>query len=332
MEPLRAQDPSSAGPYRLLRKLGAGGMGEVYLAESPEQRKVAVKIVRPQYADDPGYRQRFAREVAAAKLAGGRYTAPVVDADPDGSPPWLATEYIPGPSMANAVKKNGPFDTRIVCRLGGGLAAGLAAVHACGLVHRDFKPANIILGSDGPRIIDFGLAQPQGADSPATAGTVTGTPAFMAPEQFARGRADARSDVFSLGSVLAYAATGRSPFDADTFGLIAARVAGGPPSLDGITGPLREAIEACLAKKPGARPGLKAVFEHLASAARVPPKRPSADPVYLAEFAPVPKPPPEWVLPLQHPPRQPRPARRMTGAFSAVTDALTALRPPVKRD
>lgn len=329
MEPLRAQDPPYVGPYRLLGRLGAGGMGEVFLGESPGQRKVTVKLVRSRYARDPDFRQRFAHEVTAAKMVSGPYTAQVVDADPNGQPPWLATAYIPGPSLAAAVKQNGPFDPRAVCRLGAWLAEGLAAIHMCGLVHRDLKPANIILGADGPRIIDFGLAQPEGAASLSSGRGVIGTPAFMSPEQIARGRVDSRGDLFSLGSVLAFAATGRGPFEADTFPLIAARVVGGPPSLDGIAGPLFEAIEACLNKDPGARPSLEAVAGYLASAARVPVQRPPAVPSF--EPVPEPEPKPSWVLPLQPPAERSRPGKRVTGAFSAVTDALAALRPDARK-
>lgn len=329
MEPLRAQDPPYLGPYRLLGRLGAGGTGEMFLGESPGQRKVTVNLVETKYARDPAFRQRFAREVTAAKTVSSPRTVQVVDADPDSNPPWLVTAYIPGPSLSAAVTRNGPFDPRAVCRLGAMLAEGLAAIHAGGLVHRDLNPANIILGADGPRITGFGLTHPQGAASLSLPGGVTGSPGFMSPEQIARGRTDARGDVFSLGSVLAYAATGRGPFVADTFPLIAAHVVGGRPSLDGITGPLFEAIEACLNKGPEARPALEAVAGYLASAARVPVQRPLAAPRF--EPAPEPEPQPSWVVPLQPPPGRPRPGRRVTGAFSAVTDALAALRPDTRK-
>lgn len=328
MESLRATDPARIGGYRLLGRLGEGGMGEVFLGESPDRRWVAVKLLRARYAGDATFRQWFAREVAAAKMVGGAHTAPVVDADPGANPPWLATAYIPGPSLAAAVKRNGPLDPGAVCRLGAALADGLAAIHACRLVHRDLKPANIVLGEDGPRIIDFGLAQAHGVDGLTSAGGgVIGTPSFMSPEQVAGARVDTRGDVFSLGSVLAYAARGLGPFDADTLALIVARIKGGPPTLDGIGGQLRDVIESCLAKDPAARPSLGAVAAGLAAAGRAPSPRFAAQPE--------PEPAPSWVLPLQPPGSRPtRPNRRpgaVSGAFSAVTGAVSgamaALRP-----
>ena len=267
MESLRATDPRQVGAYRLLGRLGAGGMGEVFLGESPGHRKVAVKLLRTEHAQDPQFRQRFAREVAAAKMVGGFHTAPVVDADPDGDPPWLVTAYISGPSLADAVKRSGPLDPEAVRLLGAALAEGLAAIHACGLVHRDLKPGNIILADDGPRIIDFGVARTPDASDLTSTGILVGTVSYMSPEQVSGERVDARSDVFSLGSVLAYAATGRSPFEAPTMPAIASRIVGGAPDTEGIAVPLRDTIAACLAKDPAARPTLDAVTASLTGAA-----------------------------------------------------------------
>jgi serine/threonine protein kinase len=256
VDSLAASDPRQVGAYRLLGRLGAGGMGQVFLGESPGGRKVAVKLVLPQHAADADFRRRFAREVAAARQVGGFHTAPVVDADPDADPPWMVTAYIPGPSLEAAVKQGGPLETEVVRRLGAGLAEGLAAVHACGLVHRDLKPSNIILAEDGPRIIDFGIARPANATALTSSGMVIGTLSFMSPEQVSGEQADGRSDIFALGGVLTYAATGRGPFDAATIPAIIHRIASQPPDLGGIIGPLREVISACLAKDPAGRPSL----------------------------------------------------------------------------
>ncbi|MCL2585681.1 MAG: serine/threonine protein kinase [Streptosporangiales bacterium] len=259
MQPLRAQDPRQAGAYRLTARLGAGGMGEVFLGETADRGQVAVKFLKTEHAHDPEFRRRFAREVTAAQLVSGAHTAPVVDADPDGDPPWLATAYIPGPSLADAVGRGGPLSGEAVRRVGAGLAAGLSAIHARGLVHRDLKPANVILADDGPRIIDFGVARTMTATSLTATGMVIGTIGYMSPEQVGGAPVDTRSDVFSLGGILVYAATGREPFEAPSMPAVAARIVGGPPGLDGVTGPLRDIVEACLAKDPAARPGLDAI-------------------------------------------------------------------------
>jgi serine/threonine protein kinase len=254
--------------YRLLGRLGAGGMGQVFLGESPGGRKVAVKLVLPQHAADDEFRQRFAREVAAARQVGGFHTAPVVDANPDADPPWMVTAYIPGPSLGEAVKQSGPLETEAVRRLGAALAEGLAAVHACGLVHRDLKPGNIILAEDGPRIIDFGIARPENATALTSSGVLIGTFSFMSPEQVRGEHVDGRSDIFALGGVLVYAATGHGPFDAPTVPAIVHRIASQPPDLQGISSPLREVIGDCLAKDPANRPALNDLMTSLSGAAR----------------------------------------------------------------
>src|SRR5579872_4362299 len=212
MDPLQPGDPISVGSYRLLGRLGAGGMGQVFLGISPGGRKVAVKVIHPFHLRAPHFRERFAREIEAAQRVGGFHTAPVVDADPQGSPPWMVTAFIEGPSLQDAVDRDGPLPPGEVRALGAGLAEGLAAIHAAGLVHRDLKPGNVILAPDGPRIIDFGIARPALSSSLTTAGFVVGTVEYMSPEQ-ARGEvAGPASDVFSLGMVLAFALTGRPPF------------------------------------------------------------------------------------------------------------------------
>ncbi|MGI5231113.1 serine/threonine-protein kinase [Actinoallomurus sp. CA-142502] len=163
MDPLRPGDPRQVGPYRLTGRLGAGGMGEVFLGVSPGGRKVAVKLIRPEHASSPQFRARFAREVQAAQRVGGFHTAPVVDADPDAESPWLVTAFIPGPSLHRLVTEQGPLEPATVREMGAGLAEGLAAIHACGVVHRDLKPGNVIMAEDGPRVIDFGIARPDDA-------------------------------------------------------------------------------------------------------------------------------------------------------------------------
>ena len=184
---LRAGDPRSAGRFRLLGRLGAGGMGQVFLGRSAGGRLVAVKVIRPELAGDPGFRARFAREVAAAQKVSGLFTALVVDADADGPMPWLATAYVAGPSLAEAVEAHGPLPEASVLTLAAGLAEGLEAIHAAGVVHRDLKPSNVLLADDGPRVIDFGISRAAEASALTQSGTVMGSPGYMSPEQ-AEGR------------------------------------------------------------------------------------------------------------------------------------------------
>ncbi|MFE3458614.1 protein kinase [Nocardiopsis aegyptia] len=266
MAPLSDADPTRIGPYRLHGRLGLGGMGQVFLGRSPGGRMVAVKVVHPELAEDPDFRRRFATEAAAARKVGGFYTAQVVDADLEGAPPWLATAYIPGPSLHQAVTGHGPLPLESVAVLGAGLAEGLAAVHASGVVHRDLKPANVILAEDGPRLIDFGIARALDTTSHTRTATVLGTAAFMSPEQATGERiVGPESDVFSLGCVLAYAATGRSPFGDGPVHAVVYRVVHTPPDLAGLPPELADLVGACLAKEPGARPAVREVLDRLAA-------------------------------------------------------------------
>ena len=254
MEPLAPEDPAWVGKYQIHGRLGSGGMGRVFLARTPGGRTVAVKLIRPELAQDPGFRERFAREVAAARKVSGAFTAPVIDADLDAPQPWLVTSFIEGLSLADAVEARGPMPADEVIGLAAGLAEGLEAVHAAGVVHRDLKPSNVLLASDGPRIIDFGIAR--AADSARLTGTasIVGSPGFMSPEQ-ARGRkCGPPSDVFSLGSVLAYAVTGEGPFGSGTPDVLLFRVVHSQPATDRIPAQLRPIIERCLAKDPQLRP------------------------------------------------------------------------------
>jgi serine/threonine protein kinase len=255
MDPLRVGDPRQVGVYRLVNRLGDGGMGQVFLGVSPGGRPVAVKVIRPEFSTDIEFRQRFAREVDAARRVGGFHTAPVVDAGPYDDPPWMVTAYIAGPSLQAVVTDGGPLAPAGVSRLGAALTEGLGAIHRSGLVHRDLKPANIIMADDGPRIIDFGIAQAAGATSLTTPGTVIGTYSFMSPEQVRADSATPESDVFALGCVLAYAATGRPPFDASNGAAIIYRVLNEQPDLGDLPpGVLRDTLVACLAKDPHRRP------------------------------------------------------------------------------
>ncbi|MEU8121227.1 serine/threonine-protein kinase [Spirillospora sp. NPDC049024] len=274
MDALRDGDPRRIGPYRLEGRLGSGGMGEVFLGVSAGGRQVAVKIVRAEHLDRQEFRARFAREIEAARKVGGFYTAQVVDADPEAPEPWMATAYIPGPSLRDVV----PLPAAEVAGLGAALAEGLAAIHASGLVHRDLKPGNVIMSPDGPRIIDFGIARAADARSLTADGAVLGTYAYMSPEQVRGEPSGPPADVFALGCVLAFAATGRSPFDAATIPAIVHRVLNEPPELDGLADSLRPLVTASLAKDPAGRPGTDRILAHLADPHAVPPAaaRPAA--------------------------------------------------------
>ncbi|MEV4250063.1 protein kinase [Streptosporangium canum] len=260
-------DPTLIGSYRLHARLGGGGMGQVFLGRSPGGRLVAVKVVRPELADNADFRRRFAAEVDAARKVGGFYTAQVVDADTDAARPWLATAYIPGPSLHQAVDEHGPLPLESAAVLGAGLAEGLAAVHGCGMVHRDLKPANVILAEDGPRLIDFGIARALDATSHTQTATVLGTAAFMSPEQAMAQEVGSASDVFSLGCVLAFAATGRGPFGTGPAHAVVYRVVHAEPDLRAVPAPLADLVAACLAKDPTARPGLQYVLTRLTALA-----------------------------------------------------------------
>ncbi|WP_058047624.1 serine/threonine-protein kinase [Streptomyces roseifaciens] len=266
MEPLLPEDPQVIGVYRLLGRLGAGGMGRVYLGRSAGGRTVAVKAVHPHFALDEQFRARFRREVEAARSVGGSWTAPVLDADPDAAVPWVATGYVAGPSLTEAVLAGGPQPERTVRALGAGLAEALAAVHALGLVHRDVKPSNVLLTLDGPRLIDFGIARATDGTASLTAtGVSVGSPGYMAPEQILGHGVTGAADVFSLGAVLAYAATGEAPFAGDGAAVLLYKVVHEAPVLGpGLTGDLRSLAGECLAKDPVARPAPEEVARRLA--------------------------------------------------------------------
>ncbi|MFH8442558.1 protein kinase [Streptomyces sp. NPDC018026] len=265
MRPLEVDEPTVVGPYRLLGRLGSGGMGRVYLGRSAGGRTVAVKIVHPHFALDDEFRARFRREVAAARRVGGAWTAPVLDADPEARVPWVATAYAAGPSLTAAVADGGPLPAHSVRALGAGLGEALAAVHELGLVHRDVKPSNVLLTLDGPLLIDFGIARAtDGTASLTSTGVSVGSPGYMSPEQILGKGVTGAADVFSLGAVLAYATTGRPPFPGDSSAALLYKVVHEEPSLDGLDGELRELVATCLAKDPAARPAPAEVARRLA--------------------------------------------------------------------
>ncbi|MFI6641566.1 serine/threonine-protein kinase [Streptomyces sp. NPDC050504] len=314
MVALLPNDPQEMGPYRLTARLGSGGMGIVYLGRSRTGREVAVKVVRAELADEPGFRDRFRREVGLAMRVGGFWTAAVVDTDADCPTPWVASQYVAGPSLADAVHDRGPLPEAAVRFLGAGLAEALTAIHAIGLVHRDVKPANVLLAHDGPRVIDFGVSKALDSATGLTrTGTTLGTPGFMSPEQATGEGIGAPSDVFSLGSVLAFAVSGRGPFgDGPTHALLY-RVVHRDPDLSEVPGALRPLVEGCLAKEPGERPTAEEVLDRLAvRAGDGPPEgwpgkgaRPAAPATLKAESIPHPSRPTRPAPPTPPPPQSP---------------------------
>ncbi|MEU6449021.1 LamG-like jellyroll fold domain-containing protein [Streptomyces sp. NPDC046979] len=255
MSALEPDDPRSVGEYRLLSRLGVGGMGRVFLGRSPGGRLVAVKVVHAELLRRPEFRDRFRREVQAARMVSGAFTAPVVDADPDAPLPWLVTSYIAGPSLERAVAEQGPFDPRAVLTLAAGLAEALVSIHAAHLVHRDLKPSNVLLAEDGPRVIDFGIVRSVDADSITGTGHMAGSPGFMSPEQVNGDEVTWASDVFCLGAVLAFAATGANPFGGGPTPALLYRVVHNAPDVEAVTDPaVRALIADCLAKDPARRP------------------------------------------------------------------------------
>ncbi|MBT2476763.1 serine/threonine-protein kinase [Streptomyces sp. ISL-94] len=280
MQPLEAGEPRTIGAYRLLGRLGAGGMGRVYLGRSAGGRTVAVKIVHPHFAADEEFRARFRREVEAARRVGGEWTAPVLDADPEAPVPWVATGYVAGPSLDRALAAHGPLPEASVRAIGAGLARALVAVHGLGLVHRDVKPSNVMLTLDGPRLIDFGIARAWGSPrtesgggtaSLTSTGVSVGSPGYMSPEQILGKGITGAADVFSLGAVLAFAATGRPPFTGDNSATLLYKVVHEPPELGAVpAGELRELIGSCLAKTAADRPAPQAVAAALGGALGAP--------------------------------------------------------------
>jgi serine/threonine protein kinase len=266
VQPLRRWDPERIGPYAIIGKLGAGAMGQVFLARSTTGRLVAVKTIRVELAEEPGYRARFSREVAAASRVSGVFTASVIQADAEADLPWVATAYVPAPSLSTLVRRCGPLPVPAVRWLAAGCAEALQSIHSVGLVHRDVKPSNVLVAPDGPQVIDFGVARvAERVQLTATRGAA-GTPAYMAPEQARDATLTSpASDVFSLGSTLVFAATGHSPYPGDTVMDVLVRLATEPPDLSGMPDELVDLVAACLERLPRDRPTDAAILAELGS-------------------------------------------------------------------
>ncbi|MGW6686014.1 serine/threonine protein kinase [Streptomyces sp. NPDC054961] len=260
-QPLKADDPAVVGGYRLAAVLGAGGMGKVYLSYTPGGRPIAIKVIRAEFGEDPEFRRRFQQEVRSAQRVQGLYTAPVIDSDTEGSQPWLATAYVPGPSLAHAVSQHGGLPTRSVLLLIVGVAEALHVIHGAGIVHRDLKPANVLLASDGPRVIDFGIARAADSTALTNTGVSVGTPAFMAPEQASAGTVTPATDVFALGQIAAYAAIGASVYGDGPSHAVLYRIVHEDPDLSGLPEELRPVVTRCLSRDPADRPTLTEIIE-----------------------------------------------------------------------
>jgi hypothetical protein len=323
-----AELPEYAGHYRLESRLGSGGMGVVHLARSTSGMQLAVKVVHAEFARDPEFRGRFRQEVGAARRVSGAFTAPVVDADPEAERPWMATLFIPGPTLSDHVKRSGPMDPAQLRRLMAGLAEALRDIHRVGVVHRDLKPSNVLLAEDGPKVIDFGISRPKDSELRTETGKLIGTPPFMAPEQFRRPReVGPAADIFALGSVLVHAATGRGPFDSDSPYVVAYQVVHDEPDLTGLPVNLAPLVLRCLAKEPEDRPTPDELMRELRSVAAsydtqafIPAQRASEKP---SEPEPKPRVGEEKGEVAERPPRR----RRLLalGAASVGVAALVAL-------
>ncbi|MEV7558534.1 serine/threonine-protein kinase [Streptomyces sp. NPDC089795] len=269
-QPLKADDPAVVGGYRLAAVLGAGGMGKVYLSYTPGGRPIAIKVIRPEFSEDPEFRRRFQQEVRSAERVQGLYTAPVIDSDTEGAQPWLATAYVPGPSLAHAVARHGALPVRSVLLLTVGVAEALHVIHGAGIVHRDLKPANVLLASDGPRVIDFGIARAADTTALTSTGVSVGTPAFMAPEQASAGTVTPATDVFALGQIAAFTAIGASVFGDGPSHAVLYRIVHEDPDLSALPEELRPVVTRCLSRDPADRPTLTEVIELCNAASETP--------------------------------------------------------------
>ncbi|SOB82117.1 serine/threonine-protein kinase [Streptomyces sp. 1331.2] len=315
-QPLLPDDPREVGGYRLFARLGAGGMGRVYLSYTPGGRPVALKVVRPEFAEDGEFRRRFAQEVSNAQRIHGLYTAQVIDSGGlDGDAPWLVTAYVPGPSLQQVVRENGALPVRTVLLLMGGIAEALQAIHSVEVVHRDLKPANVLVAGDGPRVIDFGIARAADATALTGTGYRIGSPAFMSPEQ-AQGRpVTPATDVFALGALAAYVAGGTPPFGDGPDTAVLYRVVHEEPDLSGLPADLRELVQRCLAKSPEDRPTPAEIIQVARNHPEVGGQLRFGDDWLPREInteitrrSDLPKTPPRRCRPLP-PPRRPRPRR-----------------------
>ncbi len=327
--PLRETDPPRVGSYHLQARLGAGGMGVVYLAAAQDGRPVALKVLRPEMSDDAEFRKRFSREVTALHRVQGVCTVRVIDADTTAARPYLVTEYAEGPSLAEYVESRGPMDPKMLYGLATGLAEALTAIHAAGIVHRDLKPSNVLLTAGGPKVIDFGIAQVLEATAVTRAGMTVGSAGYMAPEQI-MGRAGTAADLFSWGVTVAYAASGQAPFGGGTSEAILYRILHGTPDTAAVPDSLRPQVTAALSKDPHDRPAAAELLSQLTRTAVVPAAGAGAGadnptqtilaqtwrpPTAPRETSAPPTPPPaapSWTAPTQGTPSQP-------GSFWATT-------------
>ncbi|WTX60103.1 serine/threonine protein kinase [Streptomyces sp. NBC_00648] len=321
-QPLAEDDPRSVAGYLLSARLGAGGMGKVYLSYTPGGRPVAIKVIRPEFAEDPDFRRRFQQEVRAAQRVQGLYTAPVIDSDTDGPHPWLATAYVQGPSLHAAVAAHGAMPVATVLLLVAGIAEALQVIHQAGIVHRDLKPSNVLLAVDGPRVIDFGIARAADATALTGTGVSVGTPSFMSPEQAAGTSCTAATDVFALGQIAVFAATGAAAFGDGSSHAVLYRIVHEDPDLSRLPDELREIVTGCLSKDPAHRPSPARIIEMCGRASQDPALRrpdgwlPSSYAADLTQAA-APTPPPQpahpptqaaTAAPPAHPPTQAAPA------------------------
>ncbi|MFD7781928.1 protein kinase [Streptomyces nojiriensis] len=335
--PLSADDPAVVGGYRLAAVLGSGGMGKVYLSHTPGGRPIAIKVIRPEFSEDPEFRRRFQQEVRAAERVQGLYTAPVIDSDTEGARPWLATAYVPGPSLAHAVARHGALPVRSVLLLTVGVAEALHVIHGAGIVHRDLKPANVLLASDGPRVIDFGIARAADSTALTSTGVSVGTPAFMAPEQASAGTVTPATDVFALGQIAAFSAIGASVFGDGPSHAVLYRIVHEDPDLSALPEQLRSVVTRCLSRDPADRPSLTEIIE-LCNAASEAPLRQGEDwlprdvagsiteRLRLPAPAPTPTPTPTEVSP-QPPAQAPAPPGYTPTEMAAAAPTQTAPTP-----
>lgn len=264
VQPARPGDPSRIGPYRIVGRLGAGGMGTVHAGVAPDGTRVAVKVIHPEQAQDPEFRARFKREVELSSRVTGPYLVPLLTADADAETPWLATAYVPGPTLHQHLLAHGPLTGGSLHALAAATARALEAVHTAGVVHRDVKPQNVILTPGGPRVLDFGIAHAADGTSVTRTGAMTGTPGWISPEQYRAGATGPEGDLFAWGALVAYAATGRPPFGTGAPDVVAFRVMSGEPDLDGVPAPLRRVVEEALSKEPADRPSAARAAEECA--------------------------------------------------------------------
>jgi hypothetical protein len=314
-------DPEHVGPYQILGRLGAGGMGTVFLGRAGDGPRVAVKVLRSELAGDPSFLRMFRHEVAAARRVVGFCTARVLDADVSGPLPYLVTEYVEGVRLDRAIAASGRLSVTDLEGLAVGMAAALTAIHGAGVVHRDLKPSNVLLSYFGPKVIDFGIARALDASASTATGKLMGSPGWMAPEQFAQRSLTAAVDIFVWGSLVAYAGTGRRPFGQGTVVEVVYRIRHEPPDLEGLQGRLRELVEACTAKQPEARPSAKAVLLELLGDHADPDPQASATQLLQQSWAPPAvaiQPPAAAPPPAPPPPTSPPRRRRRTGRWLAL--------------